>query len=294
MASIQPELILPENIERIVNSFDTICTDCDGVLWDGQDTIPGSVETIQKLVSLGKRVFYVTNNSTKTRKEYMAKCASMGYPAEKESCVIGTAYVTASYIKNVLNYTGVVYCIGSSGLTQEFDAVGIRHIGTGPDSDVVEDMEKAKTMKTNPEVKCVVVGYDKHFSYTKMTRAASYLQQPDCHFIGTNIDSGMSMGHDRYMPGTGSIIKAVEFASQRDATYMGKPNALMVKSILKEENIDPKRTLMIGDRLNTDIGFATNCGFQSLLVQTGVSDRLMLLGYKDFGNFLMASLYSQI
>ena len=72
----------PSELDDFLNSFDTVLTDCDGVLWTGSVAIDGSPEVIQALRKLGKKVIYVTNNSTKSRKEYLTKFTDLGFGGE--------------------------------------------------------------------------------------------------------------------------------------------------------------------------------------------------------------------
>merc|ERR1719483_1978343 len=78
-----------------LDGFDTVMTDCDGVLWTGSEAIPGSPDMIQKFRELGKRVFYVTNNSTKHRREYKTKVDKLGFGGELEE-IVGTACLSCS------------------------------------------------------------------------------------------------------------------------------------------------------------------------------------------------------
>jgi phosphoglycolate phosphatase len=111
-------------------SFDTVLTDCDGVLWLYANHIAGSREVINRFKEMGKQIFFVTNDSTQTREQIAAKAIKMNFNVTNEN-VVSTSFVVAQYLKQ-RNFTGKVYVIGSTtGVPQELEAVGIRHTGTG-------------------------------------------------------------------------------------------------------------------------------------------------------------------
>jgi len=113
------------------NSFDTVMTDCDGVLWVGGGAIEGSPDMIQRFRALGKKVFYVTNNSTKHRREYKSKVDKLGFGGEMDE-IVGTAYLAAAYLEQIgFDKNKLVYVVGSAGITQELDDVGIKYLPIG-------------------------------------------------------------------------------------------------------------------------------------------------------------------
>ncbi|KAL4707693.1 hypothetical protein ACJJTC_014874 [Scirpophaga incertulas] len=256
-----------DQIQQFIDSFDTVLADCDGVLWIENNAIPGSADTMNYFRKLGKKVFYVTNNSTKIRSDFAAKAQQLGFIASQDE-ILSSAYLVAHYLKGI-NFNKKVYLLGSNGIGEELKAVGIRHIGVGPDP-VKPDFKSMPPSDLDPEIGAVVVGFDEHVSYPKLMKAASYLSSPECLFVATNTDERFPKPGSIVVPGTGTLVRAVETCSERKALVLGKPHAY-VQKFLESCGLNPARTLMIGDRCNTDIEFGIRCGFQTLLVLTGVT-----------------------
>lgn len=255
-------------IKQLLDSVDSVLFDCDGVIWRGDQAIPGAPQVVNLLKEKGKKVFFVTNNSTKTRKMYADKMLTLGFNVREEE-VFGTAYCSAMYLKTVCKLDGKVYLIGSNALKQELEAVGIQQTGVGPDHVVGKQVDWAN-VPLDPEVKAVLVGFDEHFSYMKLNRALQYLIQGR-RFVGTNSDTRLPLEGGKAVPGTGCLLQAVETAAQRKAETVGKPNHYMFDCVASQFSVDSERCLMVGDRLDTDILFGSNCGLKTLLTLTGVS-----------------------
>lgn len=266
-----PKRLDKTNIKKFLSSFDTVLTDCDGVIWTGDEVIGKANIALNKLRALGKKVFYVTNNSTKTRSEYVIKCKNLGFEGQEEE-IVGTSYVLAQYLKQ-RNFNKKVYIVGSTGMTRELDNVGIAHNEIGPYPSPEKVFSLQHTMELDPEVGCVAVGFDGDISFAKIMKASSYLNNPECMFLATNTDERFPLRNSNLVfPGTGTMVKAVETASERAPIVMGKPSVEMFEVIRKANNLDPARTLMIGDRCNTDILFGKNCGLHTLVVLSGVTE----------------------
>lgn len=226
---------------------------------------------------MGKGVFFVTNNSTETRAELAEKVQSMKFNVGIEE-IMSTSFMAAHYLHSK-GFKKEVYVIGSVGLAHELDAVNIRHHGVGTDENS-ENLNKflEEHFVLNPNVGAVIVGFDEFFNFKKMVRACSYLDQPGCLFLATNTDERFP-SPSCVIPGTGALVKAIETAAERTPTIMGKPQTHALGILMENFAIDPERTLMIGDRCNTDILFGKNCGFKTLLVETGIHRERDVKGY---------------
>ncbi|CAG5127591.1 unnamed protein product [Candidula unifasciata] len=265
-------LINESKAKEIVQNVDNFLFDCDGVLWDGNGVIQGSLDVVLKLKQMGKKVFYVTNNSSSSRQDYVKKCKDYGFPAEQDD-IVCTAFIAAQYLHSI-NFKDKVYLIGKEeSIGRELDLVGIRYFGPGPDPLVGDSYKEwLKDIHLDPEVKCVLVGFDAHISFMKIMKAASYLRNPDCLYVATNEDGSLPAKESSIcIPGTGCMVLPVTVASERNPILMGKPATNMFDVLQKVHSLDPARCMMTGDRISTDIVFAKKCGIRSLLVLSGIS-----------------------
>ncbi|XP_011863467.1 PREDICTED: phosphoglycolate phosphatase [Vollenhovia emeryi] len=267
MSAVNVKALARQKVHRFLNSFDTVLTDCDGVLWMHMTPLPHAADVVNLFRRLGKRVFYVTNNSTKTRGDLVDKCRALKFDAAEDD-ILCTAHLSACYLQS-LGFRKKVYVIGTEAIAKELKEANISCCGTGPDP--IKPNVPYSVFERDPEVAAVIVGFDEHFSYPKMVKAATYLRDASVHFIGTNTDENYPVSDDIVIPGTGSLVRCIESCSERKAVIMGKPDKYMAKMLTERSNVDPQRTLMIGDRCNTDILFGTRCGFTTLLVLTGVT-----------------------
>ncbi|XP_041061813.1 glycerol-3-phosphate phosphatase [Carcharodon carcharias] len=257
---------------QILASVDTLLFDCDGVLWRGESPIPGAVQLINRLQEQGKRVFFLTNNSTKSRQMYGEKLRALGFQARPEQ-VFGTAPCSALYLRQEARLRGSVYLIGGATLRGELQTQGIACSGSGPGPELTPGPGPTQVWAAeplDPAVGAVLVGFDEHFTYMKLCRATRYLQNPACIFLATNTDTLLPL-EGGGVPGTGCLVKAIEAASNRTAHVIGKPSTFMLECMVKEHGINPSRTVMVGDRLDTDILMGSNCGLRTILTLTGVS-----------------------
>lgn len=257
-----------------LDATDTLLVDCDGVLWRATDGIPGVAETVEALRAAGKRVFFVTNNSTKSRADYVHKLASTAGIAATPDMIISSAYAAAVYCRTH-GINKKVYVVGESGLINELrEVAGVSVLGP-EDWGRAFDFGSMKPDDLDKDVQAVVAGFDGKFCYYKLASAVSYLRYvPGCKFIATNRDETYPDKH-LVVPGGGTLIAAIEAGCGREPDVVaGKPNAGLLEILESATGLDRKRTCMVGDRLDTDILFGNAGGLgSSLLVYTGVTSK---------------------
>lgn len=273
----KPTEITRENFGRILQGIDTFIFDADGVLWLGDDVMPGSPRLIDFLIKNKKRVIVLTNNATKSRATYAKKLHKLGYPStiNKEG-IVNPAAVVADLLarEGLKQMKKKVYMIGAQGVRDELDEVGVEYFGHGPEpadnSDGSAFMFDIELDIPTDEVGAVVVGYEKHFNYHKLMKAANYLQEKDCLFVATNEDETCPGPNPNVViPDAGPLVAAVKVASGRDPVTVGKPNTPAFDYICRRWKIDESRTMMVGDRTNTDVKFGRDHGLKTLLVLSG-------------------------
>lgn len=251
-------------------------------MWIGRNAIEGSAGVVNRLQELGKRVYFVTNNGSHTRAEFAAKANNLGINMTEKQ-IISSASATAEYLKQQ-NFNKKVYLVGRAGISDELRAVNIQC--TAPDEPIPTyyyDIRR-ETLKLDPDVGAVVVCYDPYFSYATLLKAANYLADPNCLFISTNMDKTKTSSDGIVIPAVAPIVRSIESCTNRTVTDIGKPNAPICSSLHLLNETTPQRTLMIGDSAATDILLGKNCGFQTLLVGSGIQRFNDIQKWKDSNN----------
>jgi 4-nitrophenyl phosphatase len=235
----------------------TYVFDLDGVIYRGLEPQPHAKEVVLALRQHGHAVRFYTNNAAKSRQFYVSKLDSMGIPTPIED-IMTSSYATALYFieKNAVGKT--VYRIGERGMAEEFEAVGMK---------VLYDLDEP-----DAKIDFVAVGIDREFHYRKLARAQKAILS-GAQFIATNEDATFPVEGGALMPGGGCMVSAVRTATGVEPFVIGKPETYAYDKILELVNCPPERSIMIGDRLETDIAVGNRAGAQTVLVLTGVTSR---------------------
>lgn len=233
----------------IADGYDAFLLDLDGVLYRGDQPIAHAAASVEALRGLGKRVAFVTNNSSRTPEAVVAHLASVGVVADVAE-VETSGLTTASALAGRGVTTALV--VGEDGLRTALRAAGISEVGP----DQVPD--------------AVVVGWDRTITYETL-RAASIAVQRGAALVASNADASYPAPDGLTWPGAGAIVAALEAATERPAEVFGKPNAPILQAALARAG--GGRALVIGDRVGTDIEGARRLRWDSMLVLTGISSR---------------------
>ncbi|KAG9338286.1 hypothetical protein AGOR_G00007600 [Albula goreensis] len=264
-------------IRDLLDAKRYVLFDCDGVIWNGETAVPGAPEVVSLLKQQGKGVFFVTNNCTRPRENYVQKFSRLGFNDVVQEEIFSSAYCSAVYLRDVAKVQGKVFVIGGNGVYKELRDAGVPFVEE--ETDVAGG--SIYDCPLDSEVRAVLVGYDEKFTFLKLAKACCYLRNAECLFLATDPDPWHPLRGGRVTPGSGSLTAALETATERKATVIGKPSRFMFECIASQFGVDPAQSLMIGDRLETDILFGANCGLDTMLTLTGVSQMDEAEGYKD-------------
>src|SRR5688572_13887814 len=223
--------------------------DMDGVLYRGNQLIPGAREFIERLQAGGHPFLFLTNNSQRTPLDFQRKLERMGVDVSEEH-YFTSALATAAFLQSQ-KPGGTAFVIGEAGLTHALYQVGYSLTDVDPDY--------------------VVLGDTPSYDYAKIVHAVKLILG-GAHFIATNPDV-TGPQEEGIHPACGALAAPIERATGQQAYYVGKPNPLMMREALRRLDAHSEDAVMIGDRMDTDILSGLGAGMHTVLVLTGVTAR---------------------
>ena len=226
-----------------------ILTDMDGVLISGTKIIPGAAEFIQRLRDKEIPFLILTNNSRFIPRDLQMRLHYMGLEVPVES-IFTSALATAQFL-HLQRPSGRAFVIGESGLTTALHDIGY--------------------ILTDQDPEYVVLGETTTYSFERISRAIRFVLG-GARFIATNPDV-MGPGEGGIEPATGAVAALISAATGIKPYYIGKPNPLMMRTALRTLNAHSEDSVMIGDRMDTDMIAGIESGLRTILVLTGVTAR---------------------
>jgi NagD protein len=221
--------------------------DMDGVLITGTIIIPGAAEFLERLRAAKAPFMVLTNNSRFTPRDHQARLSAIGLDIQADH-IFTSALATARFLEQQ-RPDGSAYVIGEAGLTTALHDIGY--------------------VLTEHDPEYVVLGETKAYNFENITMAIR-LVDAGARFIATNPDVS-GPGEAGKVPGTGSVAKLITAATGVEPYFVGKPNPLMMRSALRQLGGHSESTVMIGDRMDTDIVAGTESGMETILVLSGVT-----------------------
>ncbi|MCD4685078.1 MAG: HAD-IIA family hydrolase [Anaerolineae bacterium] len=225
-----------------------VVLDMDGVLWRGTEVQPGVAEFFAFAARHEIGYAFATNNSTKTVGMYVERLTGIGIPVEPDQ-IITSAVATADYISQTYPAGTPVYVIGGAGIR--------------------EGLAERGFPEAPGRAKLVVVGMDFDVTYKRLKTAALHIRA-GATFIGTNGDRTFPIP-EGLAPGNGSILAAIQAATDVEPLIIGKPETAMFEVALRRLEVAPEQALMVGDRLETDILGGQRAGMRTAVVLTGIT-----------------------
>ena len=223
-----------------------IC-DMDGVIYHGNKVLPGTAEFIDWLKRENKEYLFLTNNSGLTPRELQQKLERLGLDVPEERFYT-SALATAAFRRDQAPSCSA-YVIGEAGLLNALYDVGVTMNDYDPDY--------------------VIVGEGRAYSLDTLTKATNLVMK-GAKLIGANSDASGPV-ENGIMPACRALIAPIEIATGKTAYFCGKPNPLMMRSALKMLGVHSADSVMLGDRMDTDIITGTESGMSTVLVLSGIS-----------------------
>jgi HAD superfamily hydrolase (TIGR01450 family) len=239
-------------LSEAARRYDQFILDLDGCVWVGPEPVPGAVEAIESLRGAGKRLVFATNDSRHALEDHVRKLWGIGVQASLADVVSA-----GSAMQHLLAETRpgrTAFVIGAESLHRHVSDAGCR-ILNGTD------------LASRAEI--VVVGHSERLVYDDLRNAVLAVRR-GADLLATSRDPTLPMP-DGLWPGTGAILAAIEVGSERKAAIVGKPEPQIFITAL--DRLGDGRTLVVGDRLDSDVAAATAAGLEAALVLTGGTSR---------------------
>ena len=228
-----------------LEGIEAVFLDLDGTIYLGGNLIEGAIEFLQRCDDRGVQRFFLSNNSSRSVKQYVKKLHGFGIPAVEDDVLLSTHDLLAWLNSNSITQT---WLIGTEGMREMLEERGI------------------KTRSEQPEY--VVLGYDTEINYEKLSKASVFLHA-GVPLVASHPDM-VCPSPDGGLPDVGAYLALLKTTTGVDPVHItGKPNAGMILHKINALGLDPARCAMVGDRLYTDLAMATRAGCVGVLVLSG-------------------------
>lgn len=253
---------------NLIQNCELFLFDMDGTLYLGNTLFDFTKELLYTIKKLGKKYLFITNNSSKSVKDYVKKLESLGIKAS-ESEFLTSSQATAHHLKK--DFKGAkLYVCGTKSLKDELEREGF-----------------TVTEKLN-EVEVIVMGFDTELTFKKLDDISRLLCERDLPFFATNPDLVCPTEYGS-VPDCGSVSEMIYNATKKRPEFIGKPSPLMPILAMEKMGVTPEKTAVVGDRIYTDVKSGINAGAVSVLVLSGETDMEILNNSPEKPDIVLAS-----
>lgn len=246
-----------EYIKEVLKEKKLFLLDIDGTVSLDAEWIDGALEFLNLVRERGGKYVFITNNSTKGIADYVDKYENMGLSVDSSN-FLTAAYVTGYFLKQK-HPQDLIYVLGTKSFLRELESFELH----------VTDQVTEENIDT---IRAAVVGFDDELNYGKVTDICRLLQTRKVAYYATNKDLACPVTFG-FVPDCGAICRMIACAVGYEPEFIGKPNPMMVTLALEKYGYSLEDTLVIGDRLYTDIACGLNAGVDTLAVFTGEAKR---------------------
>jgi len=222
--------------------------DLDGTIYKEEKVFDGTTELLHSIEKNNGKYVFITNNSSKSVFDYVKKVNRLGIKAD-ENNFFTSAQATILWLKKEMPNSRV-YCQGTKSLVEELKTSGIN---------ITENVEP---------VDVVLIGFDLELTTDKIKKTCEILSTQDVKYIATNPDLACPVSFG-FIPDCGSICQMIQNATGKIPMFIGKPAPTMIQFVMEKEKLTTSESVVVGDRLYTDIAIGINAGITSICVLTG-------------------------
>lgn len=224
--------------------------DMDGTVYLGERLFEGVAELLKKIEKVGGRYVFITNNSSKSVKDYVAKMHRLGLTNIGEEHFYTSAQSALALLQEK-HANDLVYVQGTKSLVEEYKKSGLKI-----------------TTEYTENVGVVLVGFDPEFTGEKVYTTCEILTKQEVAYYATNPDWVCPVEFG-YIPDCGAMCQSIELATKKSPIFIGKPEPTMIFSVMKKFGYSAEETLVVGDRLYTDVASGNNAGVDTVCVLSG-------------------------